>query len=162
MNQGLKDAVTIAAKLLEKMDDPKHTDKLAGWFGSEHSDANARMTIKNVFNNFVGDNVDGTGAGVLGRVHVYQDDYWVPTGAQLPGAGDGTTPFCSLTKDGKSGTAYFKSRDKVPAMHYCDKVWPRGDLAALTANSCSSLGTVMDSSVMTSKFIGANVLHEFM
>ena len=163
LNQGLKDAVTIVAKLLEKMDDPKHTDKLEGWFGSEQSDDNARATIKNVFTNFVGSNTDGTGADVLGDVHVYQDDYWKPTGKQLPGLGDGNTPFCSLSKNGKTGTAYYRVQsDKTPGMHYCDKVWSRGDLAALTADGCSNLGTVMDAELMTKKFIGANVLHEFM
>ena len=164
LNQGLRDAVTVAAKLLEKMDDPKHTDKLAGWFGPENSDANARATIKNVFTNFVGGNTDGTGADVLGNVHVYQDDYFKPTDKQIPGVGDGNTPFCTLmNKEGKTGTAYYKLRpDKTPGMHFCDKVWPRGDFAALTVDNCKNLGTVMDTDLMTKQFIGANVLHEFM
>jgi hypothetical protein len=162
LTQGLKDAVILASKTIDKMDDDKHKDKLEGWFGKENSDDNARETIKQVFKNFVGSNTDGTGAEVLGKVHVYKDDYWKPTSDQI-GPGDGKTPFCDL-KDSKglTASAYFKTNNKIPAMHYCDKVWDRGDWAALTANKCGSLGNIMGAARMTKKFIGANVLHEFM
>lgn len=106
LTQGLKDAVTVAAKVLEKMDDPKHTDKLAGWFGAEKSDASGRKTVKTVFENFVGTNPDGTGADILANVIVYADDYWKPKKAP----GDGKTGFCDVkTSDGKTGAAYCKS-----------------------------------------------------
>ncbi|KAJ4288105.1 hypothetical protein N0V90_012122 [Kalmusia sp. IMI 367209] len=164
LTQGLKDAVTIAAKTLEKMDDDKHKDKLAGWFGDQRSDDNARETIRQVYKNFVGDNTDGTGSDTNGNVIVSSTDYWKPTDKQAPGVGDGNTPFCDLkTSDGKTGTAYFKTNaDKKPGMHFCDKVWDRADLAGLTANNCGGLGNIIDTDRMTKNFIGANVLHEFM
>lgn len=164
LTQGLKDAVTVAAKTLEKMDDDKYKPKLEYWFGDQNSDDNAREIIRQVYKNFVGENTDGTGSDLNGNVLVYETDYWKPTDAQIPGVGaDGTKPYCSLEKDGKTGTAYFKRDDnKKPAMHYCDKVWDREDLKALTAESCSKLGSVISTKSWTKNFVGANVLHEFM
>lgn len=164
LTQGLKDAVTIAAKALEKMDDDKHKPKLEFWFGDQHSDDNGRETVRQVYKNFVGDNTDGTGSDTNGNVFVFTDDYWKPTDAQIPGVGaDGTKPYCTLEKDGKTGTAYFKrTDDKKPAMHFCDKVWDRTDLATLTADSCSLLGDHISTAAWTKNFIGANVLHEYM
>ncbi|KAH8726003.1 hypothetical protein GQ44DRAFT_771584 [Phaeosphaeriaceae sp. PMI808] len=149
LTQGLKDAVTVAAKALEKMDDDKYKPKLEYWFGDKNSDDNGRETIRQVYKNFVGENTDGTGSGMNGGVFVFTDDYWKPTDAQIPGVGaDGTIPFCNIDKDGKTGTAYFKrTDDKKPAMHFCDKVWERTDLASLTADSCSKLGSVISTVV---------------
>ncbi|KAF2676249.1 hypothetical protein K458DRAFT_352043 [Lentithecium fluviatile CBS 122367] len=146
------------------MDDDKHKPKLEFWFGDQHSDDNGRETIRQVYKNFVGDNTDGTGSGTNGNVFVFTEDYWKPTDAQIPGVGaDGTKPYCTLEKDGKTGTAYFKrTDDKKPAMHFCDKVWDRTDLATLTADSCSKLGDHVSTAAWTKNFIGANVLHEYM
>lgn len=164
LTQGLKDAVTIVAKALEKIDDPQYLPKLEYWFGDQHSDANGRETIRQVFKNLVGDNTDGTGSNTNGNVFVFTADYWKPTDAQIPNAGtDGTIPFCTLNQNGKSGTAYFKrTDDKKPAMHFCDKVWDRADLATLTADSCSSLGNQISMVAWSKNFFGANVLHEYM
>ncbi|KAF2853096.1 hypothetical protein T440DRAFT_505976 [Plenodomus tracheiphilus IPT5] len=163
LTQGLKDAVTIAAKALEKMNDDTHKPKLEYWFGDQHSNDEARTKVQGVLKNFVGDNTDGTGAPTVGKVTVYNGDYWKPTAKEIPGVGDGTTGFCSLEKDGKTGAAYFKRDDnKKPAMHYCDKVFDRTDLATLTADGCSKLGEHISTAVWTKNFIGANVLHEFM
>lgn len=163
LTQGLKDAVTVASRTLSLMDDDAHRDKLEGWFGAENSDDNARELIRQVFKNFVGDTGDETGADVNGNVLVSDTDYWIPTPEQIGGPADGTTPFCDLeTSDGKKGTAYYKTRNKKPGMHFCDKVWDREDLAGLTADGCSGLGNLMNTPRMTKNFIGANVLHEFM
>lgn len=163
LTQGLKDAVTIAAKVLEKMDDDAHSPKLAYWFGDKKSGAGDKEVIRQVFKNFVGDNPDGTGSAPNGLVLVFSDDYWKPTDAELPGVGDGNTAYCSLAKDGKTGTAYYKrTSDRKPGMHYCDKVFERANLETLTADSCSKLGDHISTAVWTKNFIGANVLHEFM
>lgn len=163
LTQGLKDAVTIAAKTLEKMDDDKHKDKLEFWFGDKHSDANGRELVRQVYKNFVGDNTDGTGAEVIANVIVDEVDYWKPTAAQLPNTpADGNTAFCDLEVNGKKGTAYFKRNNNKPGMHYCDKVWDRADLATITANDCSSLSGQVSTATWSKNFIGSNVLHEFM
>ncbi|KAL1611978.1 hypothetical protein SLS60_000201 [Paraconiothyrium brasiliense] len=163
LTQGLKDAVTIAAKVLEKMDDDAHKDKLGYWFGDKKSGENEKEIIRQVYKNFVGSNSDGTGADTLGQVLVFSDDYWKPTDRELPGVGDGNTAYCSLEKDGKTGAAYYKSTaDKKPGMHYCDKVFDRTNLETLTKDSCAKLGDHISTAVWTKNFIGANVLHEFM
>jgi hypothetical protein len=105
LTQGLKDAVTIAATLLDNMDSDKHKDKLAFWFGDQRSDDNSREIIRQVFKNFVDTNPDGTGADVNGQIIVSNTDYWKPTSDQTGGVGDGNTPFCSLEKDGKVSQA---------------------------------------------------------
>ncbi|EUC43262.1 hypothetical protein COCMIDRAFT_7299 [Bipolaris oryzae ATCC 44560] len=162
LTQGLKDAITIAAKTLEKMDDEQHLDKLEYWFGDQHSDANGREQIRQVYKNFVGENTDGTGADVNGDVIVDDTDYWKPKAGQAPNA-DGQTPFCSLEQDGKTGTAYFKRHsDKKPGMHFCDKVWSRDNLAGLLADDCSALSGQVSTATWSKNFIGSNVLHEFM
>ena len=137
-----------------------HT-KASSRAGSDPTTAtiNARELVRQVFKNFLGKNKDGTGADVLGTLSVFQDDYWVPKQGQLGGVGDGKTPLCSLEKDGKTGTACHYKNVKTPAMHYCDKVGDRGDLAALTADNCGSLGDIMNTDRMTRQFIGVNVLH---
>jgi hypothetical protein len=163
LTQGLKDAVIIAAKTLEKMDEPRHTAKLNFWFGNEHSGANGRELVRQVYKNFVGDNTDGTGADNNGKVIVDATDYWIPKQGQMQDA-DGKTPFCALkTPDGKTASAYYKTRaGKTPGMHFCNKVWSREDLASLTADRCSKLGDQVSTAIWTKNFIGANVLHEFM
>jgi len=75
LNQCLKDAVTVVAKLLDKMDDDAYKSKFEGWFGEEHSNDNSRELVRQVFKNFLGNNKDSTGAEVLGTVSVFQDDY---------------------------------------------------------------------------------------
>lgn len=163
MTQGLKDAVTVAAKALEKMNDDKYKAKLDYWFGDKNSDAESRDKIAGVLKNFVGSNSDGTGSDTNGKVFVLQDDYWIPSAQELPNVGDGKTAFCSLSSNGKTGTAYFrKDKDGKPAMHYCDKVWGRDNLAGLTANGCSKLGDHISTVLWTKNFIGANILHEYM
>lgn len=165
LTQGLKDAVTIVAKVLEKMDDEKYADRLEFWFGDQHSDDNAKEIIRQVYKNFVEPNPDGTGADVNGNIFVSGTDYWKPTADQSGGVGDGNTPFCSLSKDGKTGTAYYKKNPdngNKPSMHFCDKVWDRSDLAGLTADSCAALGDHVSTVAWAKNFIGANVVHEFM
>lgn len=147
------------------MNDPKYKSRLDYWFGDKNSDDDARKKIEGVLKNLVGtktENTDGTGSETNGKVFVLTKDYWIPKDKEL-GVGDGKTPFCSLSKDGKTGTAYFKNDDKNrPAMHYCDKVWSRENLAALTANKCSKLGDHISTVLWSKNFIGANVLHEYM
>ncbi|KAF1969852.1 hypothetical protein BU23DRAFT_429318, partial [Bimuria novae-zelandiae CBS 107.79] len=121
--------------------------------------------IRQVYKNFVDANPDGTGADVNGNIIVSSTDYWKPTPEQSDGVGDGNTPFCSLSKDGKTGTAYYKKNPdnaNKPSMHFCDKVWDRSDLAGLTADNCAALGDHVSTVAWTKNFIGANVLHEFM
>jgi hypothetical protein len=108
LTQGLKDAITVAAKVLEKMDGDAHKDKLSYWFGDKRSGTNERENIRQVYKNFVGDNSDGTGSDTNGQIVVLSNDYWVPASGQLGGVGDGKTPFCSLEKDGKKGAAYYR------------------------------------------------------
>ncbi|CAI6277877.1 unnamed protein product [Periconia digitata] len=163
LTQGLKDAVTIAAKVLEKMDDSAHESKWEYWFGPK-SDSESREKIRNVFKNFVGDNKDGTGADINGDVLVFPDDYWTPSKKEIgDGNTDGNTPFCSIDINGKTGTAYYKpTQDKKPGMHYCDKVWDRKNLKTLLEDNCKALGNHISTVLWTKQFIGANVLHEFM
>jgi hypothetical protein len=164
LTQGLKDAVTIVGAVLGKdgqdgMDSSKHEDKLERWFGDKNSDTAARDKIRNVFKNFYGDNKDGTGADVLGNVHVLKDDYWIPK----PPIGDDKTPFCKLEKEGKSGTAYTKPFNKIPSMHFCPKVYDlEKKLEDLVKDDCASLGSVMNTDRMGKPFPGFAVLHEFM
>jgi hypothetical protein len=163
LTQGLRDAVKVAAQTLEKMDSDKYKPRLEFWFGDQHSDSNARETIRQVYKNLVGDNDDGTGSDVNGNVVVYGDDYWKPTDAQFPGVGaDGTKPYCDLKKDGKSGAAYYKKNQKKPGMHFCDKVFDRTNLTTLLGGSCELLGDYISTKYWTKQFIGANVLHEYM
>jgi hypothetical protein len=163
LTQGLKDAVTITAKVLEKMDDDAHKDKLAYWFGDKKSGDGDREIIRQVLTNFVGDNPDGTGSDKNGQVLVFSDDYWKPTDREIPGVGDGNTPYCSLEKDGKKGAAYYKrTADKKPGMHYCDKVYDRANLETLTNDDCAKLGDHISTAAWTKNFIGGNILHEFM
>lgn len=163
LTQGHKDAVTIAAKALEKMGDAKYEPTIEYWFGKEHINDASVGKIKQVFINFVGDNTDGTGSETNGKTTIYKDDYFLPTAEQTKGVGDGKTPFCSLkTKDGKTGAAYFKRNNKGAAMHFCDKVFERADLKTLTADNCALIGDQVSTERWTKNFIGANVLHEFM
>lgn len=164
LTQGLKDAVTIVGAALGKngqdgMDSEKHKDKLERWFGDKNSDEKARDKIRKVYENFYGENKDGTGADVLGKVRVLKDDYWSP---KAP-IGNGKTPFCQVEKNGKSGTAYTKPYKKIPSMHFCDKVFDRkNQLSDLIKDKCASLGSVMDTDRMGKSFPGFAVLHEFM
>lgn len=161
--QGLKDAVTVAAKALEKMNDDKYKARLDYWFGDKNSNADARLKIQGVLKNLVGINTDGTGSEANGRVFVKTNDYWIPKKGSLGGVGDGKTSFCNLSVGGKTGTAYLKTDDKKrPAMHFCDKVWSRDNLAALLANKCSKLGDKVSTLLWSKNFIGANILHEYM
>jgi hypothetical protein len=47
-------------------------------------------------------------------------------------------------------------------MHFCDTVYKRGNLEALTSNKCAKLADHISTATWTKNFIGANVLHEFM
>jgi hypothetical protein len=162
LTQAHKDAVTIAAKALEKMDDDRYKSALQYWFGDEHTNDDSKGKIKGVFKNFVGDNTDGTGSETNGKTTIYTDDYWVPKKGEL-GIGDGTTPFCSLKgKNDKTGAAYFKRHKDGAAMHYCDKVFDRANLDTLKADNCKLIGDQVSTKVWTKNFLGANVLHEFM
>jgi hypothetical protein len=163
LTQGHKDAVTVAAKTLEKMGDAKYKPTIEFWFGKEHINAESVGKIKQVFQNFVGDNQDGTGSETNGKTTIYNDDYFVPTEKQFPKLGDGKTPFCSLkTADGKTGAAYFKRNNNGAAMHFCDKVFERANLETLKADNCAKIGDQVSTEKWTKNFIGANVLHEFM
>ncbi|KAL1608054.1 hypothetical protein SLS60_002993 [Paraconiothyrium brasiliense] len=162
LTQGHKDAVTIADKALEKMDDDKYKPTLEYWFGKEHTNDDSVKKIKGVFKNFVGDNTDGTGSETNGHTTIYKDDYWIPTDKEIKDA-DGKTPFCSLkNKDGKTGAAYFKRFKDGAAIHFCDKVFDRANLDTLKADNCAKIGDQVSTKKWTKNFIGANVLHEFM
>lgn len=140
-------------------DSKKDESKLKAWFGDANSDAAAREKFRKVYQNFHGDNKAGTGADVLGLVNVRSLDYWTP---QVP-IGDGKTPFCKTVKNGKSGAAYTKPYNKIPSMHYCDRVWERDQKQAdLVKDKCASLGSVMNTEKMGKTFVGFVVLHEFM
>ncbi|KAF2830912.1 hypothetical protein CC86DRAFT_283814 [Ophiobolus disseminans] len=142
------------------MGDPKYRPaSLEFWFGSEHNNDASFAKIRGVFDNFVGQNTDGTGSDRLGQTTVRNEDYWVPSTDE---GGDGTTMFCSIVKDGKTAAAYFKTFESKAAMHFCDKVFDRGNLEALTANNCANVGDQISTKKWTKNFIGANVLHEFM
>lgn len=164
LTQGLKDAVTIAGAVIGKngqagMDSHKHKEKLENWFGDKNSDGAAKAKIRKVYENFYGDNADGTGADTLSKVQVRNDDYWNPPAP----SGDGNTPFCAIEQDGKSGTAYTKPLNGVPSMHFCDKAYQSTKkLSDLTANNCSSLGSVMNTARMGKPFLGFAVLREYM
>jgi hypothetical protein len=163
LTQGHKDAVTIAAKVLEKMDDDKYSGTLQYWFGDKHTNDDSKGKIKGVFTNFVGDNTDGTGSEINGRTTVYKDDYWVPAKGDLGGVGDGTTGFCGLKNSaGKTAAAYYKRFNGGAGMHYCDKVYDRSNLDTLKADNCALLGDQVSTKKWTKNFIGANVLHETM
>jgi hypothetical protein len=87
----------------------------------------------------------------------------VPASEQLGGVSDRKTLFCSLEKDGKKGAAYYRRTDnRKPGMHFCDTVYKRGNLEALTSNKCAKLADHISTATWTKNFIGANVLHEFM
>jgi hypothetical protein len=163
LTQGHKDAVTIAAKALEKMDEEKYSGTLQYWFGDKHTNDESKEMIRGVFKNFLGKNTDGTGSDINRHTIVYKGDYWVPPKGALGGVGDGTTRFCSLKNSaGKTATAYFKRENGEPGMHYCDKVFDRSNLETLKAGECKLLGDQVSTKKWGKNFIGANVLHETM
>ncbi|KAH7050081.1 hypothetical protein B0J12DRAFT_663164 [Macrophomina phaseolina] len=151
LTQGLKDAVAVAQTVLDKMDTDKHKDKLAKWFGDDEKYPDL---VKKVFENFVGENKDNEGAEVLGKVKVHDDDYYKIDGKN----------FCDIVTDtGKRGTAYYKSRDGKPGMHFCPRYFDdRKNAEDYTKNNCASIAEHINTQTIGRAFQGANVLHEFM
>lgn len=150
LKQGLKDAVAVAKVVVDKMDDPKHKDKITKWFGPS---ASYPHVVKQVFENFVGKDSDGTGADVLGAVVVWDVDYGKRAGK----------PFCSyVSPEGKTGTAYYWPKNKKPGMHFCPKFFDRKDAHDYTAGHCKDIANHINTDTIGRAFRGANVLHEFM
>ncbi|KAL1615562.1 hypothetical protein SLS54_008967 [Diplodia seriata] len=145
-----KEAVEVAALVLDKMDDKKYEDYLPAWFGD---DKGHRDKVRNVFKNFVGSNDNDEGAEVLGNVIVHDDDY---------NKADDGTPFCSVVKDGKTGTAYYMKRDDKPGMHYCPKFFTRKSKDDYIKDKCASISQHINTDTIGRAFQAANVLHEFM
>lgn len=148
------------------IDNTRNDEYLSAYFGA--SDENTRITVKQVFQNLVGSNTDGTGSPIVGTIKVWNDDWWVP-GAGWGGVGDGVTPACQLRAmgSGKSLTAYTKNRDRSPGMHFCPKFLTRMSqgktLDSIISNRCSALADiqVMDTTAMSRNNYAFAILHEF-
>jgi hypothetical protein len=163
LTQGHKDAVTIAAKVPEKMDDDKNSGTLQYWFGDKHINDGSKGKIGGVLIKTVGDKPEGTASNINGRTTVYNDNYWLPAKGDLGGVRDGTTGFCGLkNSDGKTAAAYYKRFNGGASIQYCDKVYDRLNLDTLKADNCALLGDLVSTKKWTKNFIGANVLHETM
>lgn len=174
---GLFDAMQVVKMVLGKtpgkkgMLDPKHRGKVAQWFGPNYDKAQYWLHIYEVFFNMydpqqaVNDDTYGTTA--VGQVHVWNDDYWLPTRTQVPQAlnADGKTPWCNLKdKNGKVGMGYFKMRDGGPGMHFCDRAWHGSTLKMWLGASnggCKVMGNVLNPETMIKTFLGSVILHEY-
>jgi hypothetical protein len=143
-----KEAVDIAGIALKHMNDDPYKDLIDHWFGTAK---NIKADIKGVLENFVADNKNSEGASVLGQVRVHNDDYWAMT-----------PKFCDRTQNGRTGTAYFKPKDRKPGMHFCDQFYQRKSKADYLANNCALISSHIDTDTTTRMYRGANVLHEFM
>ncbi|OJD34107.1 peptidase m35 [Diplodia corticola] len=149
LKTGLKDAVEVASTALDKMDDEKYKSYLSAWFGD---DDNHRDTVRQVYKNFVGSNHNKEGADVLGNVIVHNDDYHEINGQK----------FCSINNNGKTGTAYYKVKDKKPGMHFCPKFFERKSKDEYIKDKCAGIAQHINTGSIGRVFQGANVLHEFM
>ena len=166
---GLSDAIKIAAAVLDPnngIDNTQNDQYLSAYFGA--SDENTRITVKQVFQNLVGSNTDGTGSSIVGTIKVWNDDYFIPPDG-WSGVGDGVTPACQLRAmgSGKTLTAYTRTRDRSPGMHFCpkflDQMSQGKTLDSIISNGCSALANnpVMDTTAMNRNNYAFAILHEF-
>lgn len=110
---GLKDAISIAATVLHPADGidnkAKNDRYMINYFGPESDTMHNK--IRNVFQNLVGTNSDGTGSKILGTVTVYSEDWIIPPPGQGPGGGgDGKKRYCEIVLEGLTLTAYTGTR----------------------------------------------------
>lgn len=169
---GLKDAISIAATALhptDGIDNKANNDQyMTDYFGG--NDDNMYKKVRNVFQNLVGTNSDGTGAEVLGTVTVYSEDWIIPRPGKGPGGGgDGKKRRCEFVLNGLTATAYTEKRTGMSTkwgMHFCPK-WEARVAAGyshsrLMAHDCAALEetTVMDTTLMNRQNYAFAILHE--
>ena len=170
---GLKDAISIAAAVLDPTNGIDNRDKnnqyMIAYFGQE--DETTYDKVRSVFQNLVGTNSDGTGSNIPATVTVYDEDWVIPGPGKGPGGGgDGTKRLCDLSSNGLTLTAYTATRrDKGTkwGMHFCPKwtarVTAKYSLSRITADSCAALQdtSVMDTTLMNRQNYAFGILHEF-
>lgn len=170
---GLKDAISIAATVLDPTDGIDSKDKnnqyMIAYFGQE--DNTTYHEVRTIFQNLVGTNSDGTGSYIPATVTVYDEDWLIPKPGKGPGgSGDGTKRYCDLSFDGLTSTAYTAMRedkDTKWGMHFCPK-WTKRvtegySLSRMMANGCDALKdtSVMDTTLMNRQNYAFAILHEF-
>ena len=113
LTDGFKDAISIAATVLHPtngIDNKVNNDRyMTDYFGGNNDTMYNK--VRNVFQNLLGTNSDGTGSQVLSTVTVYSEDWIIPRPGTGPGGGgDGKKRYCELIVRGLTATAYTATR----------------------------------------------------
>ena len=172
LTDGFKDAISIAATVLHPtngIDNKVNNDRyMTDYFGGNNDTMYNK--VRNVFQNLLGTNSDGTGSQVLSTVTVYSEDWIIPRPGTGPGGGgDGKKRYCELIVRGLTATAYTATRTGKSTkwgMHFCrkwaDRVAAGYTLSRMMAHDCAALEetTVMDTTLMNRQNYAFAILHE--